>query len=113
MEKENRNKEILMKKIEYISDEIDKGSTGCFKDKFGHIYYLLNGKCHRSDGPAVEWSDGDKYWFFYGKRHRSDGPALEWSDGITEWYYYEYVADSEKEFYDPEWRKRVEIEIFL
>ena len=28
--------------------------------------WLLNGKTHREDGPAVELADGTKYWFLNG-----------------------------------------------
>ena len=28
--------------------------------------WYLNGKCHRIDGPAVEFADGSKYWFLNG-----------------------------------------------
>jgi hypothetical protein len=30
-------------------------------------------------------ADGDKRWLVNGKRHRTDGPAIEWSDGILWW----------------------------
>ena len=33
----------------------------------GDKYWLLNGKQHREDGPAVEWADGDKCWYLNGK----------------------------------------------
>lgn len=142
MEKENRNKRtlvslyyikrIIMKKITDIYEEIIKKSTGVFKDRNGDIYYLLNGKHHKSDGPAIEqlrgtkwwylygqfhringpaieYSDGDKSWYFRGKLHRSNGPAIEKQNGYKYWYYYGEFADSEKEFYDPEWRRKIEI----
>ena len=48
--------------------------------------WLLNGKRHRVDGPAVEDTDGSKYWYLDDKRHRIDGPAIEWFDGSKEWY---------------------------
>ena len=48
--------------------------------------WYFNGKLHREDGPAVEWSDGTKAWYFNGKLHREDGPAVEWSDGAKEWW---------------------------
>ena len=48
--------------------------------------WYLNGKRHREDGPAIEWSDGDKEWYLNGKRHREDGPAIESSNGDKEWY---------------------------
>jgi hypothetical protein len=30
-------------------------------------YYLLNGYFHRTDGPAVEYADGEKGWYLFGK----------------------------------------------
>ena len=41
---------------------------------------------HREDGPAVEYTDGNKFWLLNGKRHREDGPACEWADGTKAWY---------------------------
>jgi len=34
------------------------------------------------EGPAVESDDGSKEWYLEGKRHRSDGPAVERADSI-------------------------------
>ena len=48
--------------------------------------WYLNGKLHREDGPAIEWSDGAKSWYLNGKLHREDGPAVEDSDGTKYWY---------------------------
>ena len=55
-------------------------------DEDGDKHWLLNGKRHREDGPAVEWADGSKLWCLNGKRHREDGPAVEWADGDKSWY---------------------------
>jgi hypothetical protein len=44
------------------------------------------GQLHREDGPAIEYSNGDKFWYINGLRHREDGPAVEWSDGDKWWY---------------------------
>ena len=41
---------------------------------------------HREDGPAAEWSYGDKAWYINGERHREDGPAIEFSNGHKAWY---------------------------
>jgi len=49
-------------------------------------FWRLNGKLHREDGPAIEWSDGHKEWWLNGKRHREDGPAVEFADGAKFWY---------------------------
>jgi hypothetical protein len=48
--------------------------------------WFLNGKRHREDGPAIEFSDGTKDWLLNGKRHREDGPAREYSSGGASWY---------------------------
>ena len=48
--------------------------------------WFYNGFLHREDGPAVEYSDGEKEWYINGKRHREDGPAREWSNGDKMWY---------------------------
>ena len=37
--------------------------TGVVRDKNNNIVYFLNGIYHRTDGPAIEWSDGYKWWF--------------------------------------------------
>lgn len=48
--------------------------------------WRLNGYLHRTDGPAVEWTNGTCEWYVHGQRHRTDGPALEWADGGRDWY---------------------------
>ena len=48
--------------------------------------WYLNGKLHREDGPAVEWTDGTNEWWLNGKRHREDGPAVEYTNGAKEWW---------------------------
>jgi hypothetical protein len=45
--------------------------------------WYINGKRHREDGPAIEYSDGGKAWYINDKRHREDGPAIEYSDGSS------------------------------
>jgi len=62
--------------IEYIVRVYDDGSkTWWFDDK-----------CHREDGPAIEYSDGSKEWYLYGKCHRVDGPAYEGANGTKSWW---------------------------
>jgi hypothetical protein len=52
----------------------------------GNKSWYLNGRRHRTDGPAIEQADGDKFWCLNGVLHRTDGPAIEWVDGDKEWY---------------------------
>ena len=52
----------------------------------GNKAWYLNDKRHRADGPAVEKANGNKEWWLNGKRHRTDGPAIEWANGTKFWY---------------------------
>ena len=58
----------------------------CKIDEFGDKSWYLNGKCHREDGPAIEYADGNKIWYLNGERHREDGPAVEYANGHKEWW---------------------------
>ncbi len=53
---------------------------------YGTKFWSLNGKLHREDGPAIEWSYGDRSWYLNDKLHREDGPAIERADGTKEWF---------------------------
>jgi hypothetical protein len=56
-------------------------------DVFGHKYwYNEQGKFHREDGPAVEYTNGDKFWYLKDQLHRVDGPAIEYANGDKSWY---------------------------
>lgn len=48
--------------------------------------WYKNNQLHRTNGPAVEQSDGSKYWYYKGQLHREDGPAIE-TNGHKAWYY--------------------------
>jgi hypothetical protein len=52
----------------------------------GERAWYVDGKLHRLDGPAIEHADGSKSWLVDGKYHREDGPAVEWADGSKAWY---------------------------
>ena len=49
-------------------------------------WYNLDDELHRENGPAVEWTNGDKEWYLNGKLHREDGPAVEEANGDKEWW---------------------------
>ena len=53
--------------------------------KNGNKEWYLNGKRHREDGPAIEFTNGE-VWYQNGKRHRTDGPAIVWASGEKFWY---------------------------
>lgn len=46
-----------------------------YVDAYGSQVWLKNGKLHRSDGPAIIYSDGIGIWYKNGLRHRDGGPA--------------------------------------
>lgn len=55
-------------------------------DKNGNKEWRLNGKLHRTDGPAMERPDGTCWWYHHGNLHRLDGPAVEYANGDKRWY---------------------------
>ena len=56
-------------------------------DKWGTIfYYNEKNKLHREEGPAVEYTTGNKFWYKNGEFHREEGPAMEFASGTREWY---------------------------
>lgn len=50
-------------------------------------WYNEQGRLHRTDGPAIEYANGDKLWYINGTLHRENGPAVEWGYNIVRWYY--------------------------
>jgi hypothetical protein len=56
-------------------------------DEDGDTVWRLNGKYHRTDGPAIIFANqGYKAWWVHDARHRTDGPAMEWGSGRKEWF---------------------------
>ena len=41
--------------------------TGCILDPLKVQRWLVNGKLHRTEGPALEYADGSKYWYLNGE----------------------------------------------
>ena len=52
----------------------------------GDKYWRLNGKLHRTNGPAVENVNRSKVWCLNDKLHRTDGPAVELVNGNKYWW---------------------------
>jgi hypothetical protein len=99
------NAETLMKsKVELVSKLLETGKqstnilklknsefippnyTGCVEHVDGSKQWLVEGKRHRLDGPAVEYASGEKHWYKEDLHHREDGPAIEYTDGTKKWY---------------------------
>ena len=63
----------------------------------GDKEWLLNGKRHREDGPAVEYAIGHKEWYLNGNFLREDGPAIEDANGTKKLWYLNGKPMSEDE----------------
>jgi hypothetical protein len=48
--------------------------------------YLLFGKLHRDDGPALVYSSGTLVWCQYDKLYRDNGPVIIYPGGSEYWY---------------------------
>ena len=57
------------------------GATKYFK----YDNYTEKPTLHRTEGPAIEYTNGSKYWYRDGVPHRDGGPAVE-SSGQKQWY---------------------------
>jgi hypothetical protein len=75
------------KSIYYEDKKQTSLCNGSYKEHMGTFHYK-DGIFHRVDGPAIEYSGGEKEWWLYGERHRVDGPAIEYSSGKKEWWLY-------------------------
>lgn len=74
-------------------------------DEDGDRWYRVNGRIHRTKGPAAEYADGSKLWYQNGMLHRLDGPAMEFSDGYREWFYLGKAAPVESQAEFEQWLK--------
>jgi hypothetical protein len=66
----------------------------------GDKAWCVGGKYHRTNGPAVELLNGKKVWWVGGKLHRTDGPALEYESGTKVWWVNDkYLGHGEEGFW--------------
>jgi len=49
------------------------------------VWRNAKGQLHRTDGPAIEFVNGDKQWFQNDILYRTDGPAIELANGDKLW----------------------------
>ncbi len=87
----------------YINGKHHRVNGPAIEYSDGHKSWFINGKYHREDGPAIEWKDGTKCWYINGKLHRTDGPAVEYTDGYKVWYI------NDKKFTEKEFNNRNKI----
>lgn len=70
----------------FINDKLHRKDGPAIEKADGYKAWYIDNKLHRKDGPAVEYASGYKAWYLNGKPHRKDGPAVESSDGRKYWY---------------------------
>lgn len=75
-----------LKIFELYLESIEEEQPQMSVSTYGTKSWMLHGKLHRINGPAVEYPDGDKVWYLHDKRHRDGGPAVEYADGGKEWW---------------------------
>ena len=70
----------------YLNGKLHREDGPAVEYTDGGKFWVRDGKYHREDGPAIEFANGDKYWYRDGELHREDGPAIEYADGDRLWY---------------------------
>ena len=75
-------------RIEYRNDKglLHRSNGPAIEYSNGSKEWYINGKFHREDGPAIEHFNGTKVWWLNGNCHREDGPAVEYHNGSKEWF---------------------------
>lgn len=68
------------------TDQLHRTDGPAVEGSNGRKFWYVNGERHRLDGPAVEYAGGDKFWYVNGEYHRLDGPAVEYAGGDKSWY---------------------------
>jgi len=66
----------------YLNDEgkLHRLDGAAFEYTDGSKFWLVNGIYHRNIDPSVEYSNGDKYWSFNGEPHRVGGSFYSYSE---------------------------------
>ena len=67
-------------------------------NKWGDKYWVLDGKYHREDGPAIIAMDGMLQWRINGLLHREDGPAIVYTKHKHQEYFLKDKEIDKKEF---------------
>ena len=83
-------------------------------DQHGHIHWkTADGYDHRTDGPAILYTDGEEEWHYMGDIHRVDGPAVVYPTGKVEWWWYSKSMSFEQYIIKANWTDEQIIEYKL
>ncbi len=86
--------------------DIPANFTGIVVFPSGVKHYYRNGKLHREDGPAIDYSEKGPdaevkgFWYLNGLRHRTDGPAAVGTSkhDSKEWFLHGKMMSAEQHF---------------
>jgi hypothetical protein len=83
------------------------------KEYKNYKYWIIeytneNNIYHRLDGPAREYSNGNKFWYKNGDLHREDGPAKD----LPKIKYYFYNDEEINVSTDKEFKKYLKMKVF-
>lgn len=70
----------------YKNNKLHRENGPAIEYSDGNKSWYKNNRLHREDGPAIEYKDGSKHWYYNNLIHRDDGPAIEWADGNKQWW---------------------------
>lgn len=70
----------------YIYELYNKHTTYEVKVYDYKTIWYKDGLIHREEGPAIEWSNGDKEWYQHGVPYRKNGPTVERANGNLYWH---------------------------
>jgi hypothetical protein len=73
--------------MDILKYDIQIGSSGT------KWYHDSDGEFHRDEGPAIEYSNGDKHYYQHGILHRDDGPAIDDVGNYKKYYKYGKLVD--------------------
>ena len=79
-------KEFSNRKEYHLDDKLHRTDGPAVEYFNGDKSWWVDDKCHRTDGPAIELISGYKSWYVDSKLHRTDGPAVEFVNGDKSWY---------------------------
>ncbi len=65
--------------------------NGSYIDKNGSVCYVENGRRHRDDGPAVEWSTDYEWWWYLSSRNCASEWYINGAEYYTEEAYWEAI----------------------
>ena len=98
--------------IKYLYKQNYHRLDGPANETYHGVFYWVDGKLHRTNGPAIAWSNGEQSYWINDKLHRLDGPAVTWDNG-EEFYFVDNKEVSKEDFYKNYYQKNDYTRIYI